>query len=286
MGRFPVFFYRLGKRPGFCARGCRGLGFARSCGVVISSSSMAKDPFANPAAKSRFSLGRVAFGLLLLAMITFGAGYYAPLNSAHALLAKEHRSLSETAEGTAAQLEKTTEQLISTKKERDELQESLDSVAKAQKSKKTALEAVTQAVESKLASSIKAKVITVEPTNDKVTLIIDDARLFQPTDMQPHRPGGTLLCAIAKGLKDVNATFNVGAHSQVNKVKEGKLKQTYPSTWEFTAARAGAAVRALVACGLPEKETRAIGLGHSQPNTEADKKSVGELRLVLEPKGN
>lgn len=228
-------------------------------------------------------MGRVAFGLLLLGTITFGAGYYAPLSSAHALLAKEHRSLSEAAEGTAAQLEKITEQLIATKKERDELQESMDKVANAQKSKKAALELLTQAVESKLASSIKAKVITVEPTTDRVTLIIDDARLFQPTEMQPHRQGGTLLCAIAKGLRDVNATFSVGMHSQVNKVKEGKLKATYPSTWEFTAARAGAATRALVACGLPEKATRAVGLGHSRPNSEADKKSVGDLRLSLDP---
>lgn len=244
---------------------------------------MAKDPFSNPAAKSRFSFGRVAFGVLLLATITFGAGYYAPLTNAHALLAKEHRSLSETAEGTASQLEKTTEQLIATKKERDELQASIDKVTKAQKAKKSALEALTQAVETKLASSIKAKIITVEPTTDKVTLLIDDSRLFHPTEMQPHRPGATLLCAIAKGLKDVDATFSVGAHSQLNKVKEGKLKVTYPSTWEFTAARAGAAVRALTACGLPEKATRAVGLGHSRPNSEADKKSTGELRLTLEP---
>lgn len=244
---------------------------------------MAKDPFSSPGAKSRFSFGRVAFGVLLLGTITFGAGYYAPLSSAHALLAKEHRSLSETAVGTAAQLEKVTEQLIATKKERDEFEASLEKVAEAQKSKKAGLELVTQAVESKLASSIKAKVVTVEPTTDRVTLIIDDSRLFHPTDMQPHRPGGTLLCAIAKGLKDVDATFSVGAHSQANKVKEAKLKVAYPSTWEFTAARAGAAVRALVACGLPEKKTRAVGLGHAQPNSEADKKSTGELRLVLEP---
>lgn len=223
-------------------------------------------------------------GLVLIGSVTFAFGYYLPLSDAHALLAKEHRALSEAAGGTKAQLEKTTEQLLAAKSERDELQSAIEKVETERASGKAALDVVTKNVETKLASSIKAKVVVVEPAADRVTLFIDDSRVFKPGEVQPHKPGQTLLCAIAKGLKDVEVDFYVGQHSQANKVTDVALKRNYPTTWELTAARAGAAARTMVGCGLPEKATRAVGLGHAQPNPDADAKSTGETRIALYPR--
>jgi flagellar motor protein MotB len=244
---------------------------------------MAKDPFAGPGTR-KLTPGRIALGLVLIGSVTFAFGYYLPLSDAHTLLAKEHRALGEAASGTKAQLEKTTEQLLQAKSERDDLQAAMKKVETERTSGKAALDAITKNVETKLASSIKAKVVVVEPAADRVTLLIDDSRVFKPTDVQPHKPGQTLLCAIAKGLKDVDVDFYVAEHSQVNKVTDITLKRNYPTTWELTAARAGAAARTMVGCGLPEKATRAVGLGHAQPNPEADAKATGEIRIALYPR--
>jgi chemotaxis protein MotB len=250
---------------------------------VLVCSDMAKDPFAGPGTR-KLTAGRVALGVVLIGSVTFALGYYLPLSDAHALLAKEHNALSEAASGTKAQLEKTTEQLLSAKSERDELQTALAKVETERASGKAALDAITKSVETKLASSIKAKVVVVEPAGDRVTLFIDDSRIFKPNEVQPHKPGQTLLCAIAKGLKEVDVDFFVGEHSKVNKVTDVTLKRNYPTTWELTAARAGAAARTMVGCGLPEKATRAVGLGHASPNPDADPKSTGEIRIALYPR--
>lgn len=251
--------------------------------VLVCANIMAKDPFSSTGTR-KLTAGRVAFGLVLIASVTLALGYYMPLSEAHALLAKEHRALSEAANGTKAQLEKTTQQLIEAKEERDELQGAIKKVEAERASGKSALDQITKSVETKLASSIKAKVVVVEPAADRVTLFIDESRIFKPSEVQPHKPGQTLLCTVAKGLKDVEVDFNVGAHSQVNKVTDLVLKRNYPTTWELTAARAGSAARTMVQCGLPEKATRALGLGHADPNPEADKKSTGELRIALYPR--
>jgi flagellar motor protein MotB len=250
---------------------------------VLVSTDMAKDPFAGPATR-KLTAGRVALGLVLISSVTFAFGYYLPLSDAHTLLAKEHRALSEAANGTKAQLEKTTEQLLSAKSERDDLQAVMKKVETERASGKTALDTITQSVETKLASSIKAKVVVVEPAADRVTLFIDDSRVFKPNEVQPHKPGQTLLCAIAKGLKDVDVDFHIGEHSQANKVTDVTLKRNYPTPWELTAARAGAAARTMVGCGLPEKATRAVGLGHAQTNSDAGAKSTGEIRIALYPR--
>lgn len=251
--------------------------------VLVCANIMAKDPFSSTGTR-KLTAGRVAFGLVLIASVTLALGYYMPLSEAHALLAKEHRALSEAANGTKAQLEKTTQQLIEAKEERDELQGAIKKVEAERASGKSALDQITKSVETKLASSIKAKVVVVEPAADRVTLFIDESRIFKPSEVQPHKPGQTLLCTVAKGLKDVEVDFNVGAHSQVNKVTDLVLKRNYPTTWELTGARAGSAARTMVQCGLPEKATRAVGLGHADPNPEADKKSTGELRIALYPR--
>lgn len=255
----------------------------RTIHVLASKHVMAKDPFSG-SGERKLTVGRVALGLTLIGTFTFALGYYMPLSDAHALLAKEHRALSEAAEGTKTQLEKTTEQLLAAKAERDEFEGAVKKVEAERASGKAAISQITSSVESKLASSIKAKIVVVEPAGDRVTLYIDESRVFRPNEVQPHRPGQTLLCAIAKGLKDVEAEYFVGAHSQANKVTDVILKRNYPTTWELTAARAAGAARSLTQCGLPEKRTRAVGLGHSQPNPEADKKSTGELRVALYPR--
>jgi chemotaxis protein MotB len=244
---------------------------------------MAKDPFSGPGGR-KLTAGRIALGLVIVGSLTLAFGYYLPLSEAHALLAKEHRALSEAANGTKSQLEKTTEQLLSTKGERDELKAAMTKVEEERASGKAALDALTRGLESKLASSIKAKVVVVEPAKDRVTLVIDDSRLFRPNEVQPHRPGQTLLCATAKALKDVDTEYFIGAHSQLDKVTDIALKRNYPTTWELTAARAAGAARAMTQCGLSEKATRAVGLGHAQPNPDADKKSTGELRITLYPR--
>ena len=250
--------------------------------VTVKSCDMAKDPFSNPStANRRFPLGRIAIGLLIAACATLAFGFYGPLSSAHAVLASEHESLNQTQSDTEQQLKTTTDQLLETKKERDELAAAMKTVEQERSDRKAKVDDIGKAVESKLASSIKAKVVVVEPTDDGVTLVIDDSRLFRSTEATLHRPGTRLLCAVAKALKGLEVDFKVAAHSQASKVTDTRLRRDYPTTWELTAAKAASATRLLVQCGLPAKSTAALGLGHSRPNPDADKKSLGELRLVL-----
>lgn len=250
---------------------------------MLLSPGMVKDPFSSPGGR-KLTATRVAMGLFVIGSLTFLLGFYVPLSDAHSLLAKEHRALGESANGTKAQLEKTTEQLLAAKGERDELQTAMAKVEQERASAKAAIDAFTRNIETKLASSIKAKVVVLEPATDKVTLLIDETRVFRSSEVQPHRPGQTLLCTVAKALKDVSAEFFVGAHAASEKVTDATLKRNYPTAWELTAARAAGAARSMVQCGLSEKATRAVGLAHTQSNAEGGKTPGGELRITLYPR--
>lgn len=245
---------------------------------------MAKNPFSTPSSRRSFPLARVSVAALLGACAVLAFGFYGPLSDAHAVLATEHRTLYEAQSGTEQQLKTTTQQLLDAKKERDELSAKMEAVEQEHSKREADVRTVAQAVEAKLASSIKAKVVVVEPTDDGVTLVIDDSRLFRPTEATVHRPGTKLLCAIGKALKDLDVDFTVGAHVAASKVTDVKLRRDYPTTWELTSAKAASATRILVQCGLPSKASAAMGLGHTRPNPDADAKSSGELRLMLESK--
>jgi flagellar motor protein MotB len=250
---------------------------------VVLCAGMTKDPFSSSVPR-KFTAGRIALGLLVVGFLTFVFGFYLPLSDAHSLLAKEHRSLSEAANGTKTQLEKTTEQLLAAQGERDELQTSIRKVEEERAATKATLETLTQTIENKLASSIKAKVVVVEPAADRVTLLVDETRVFRPSEVQPHRPGQTLLCTVAKALKDVEAEYAVGATTPSEKVTDAVLKRNYPTAWELTAARAAGAAKAMTQCGLSAKATRAVGLGHAHVGSDAERQATGELRITLTPR--
>src|SRR5690606_12764650 len=111
-----------------------------------------------------------------------------------------------------------------------------------------------------------------------------ETRVFRPSEVQPHRPGQTLLCTVAKALKDVEAEYAVGASAPAEKVTDAVLKRNYSTAWELTAARAAGAARAMTQCGLSPKATRAVGLGHAQASSDAGRQATGELRITLSPR--
>lgn len=254
---------------------------------------MVTDPFSPEAQnapfgrkKAKLSAAGVIAGVLGVGLVTVLFGFYMPLSAAQEKLKTEYTSLNSSQQATTAQLEKTTQQLVTTQKERDELAGKMGDVEKARASDaERALDINTQVTE-KLAALAKGKALTVSRSEDRTVVTLDNDKLFQDRKVSVHRPGRKTLCAVAKALKGPSASsiIQVEAHTRGAKVKDPVLRRDFPTVWELGAARSANAVNMLRRCGLRTQDISAASFADTQPNPKYPKKSSGEIRIVLTPK--
>lgn len=252
---------------------------------------MAEDPFAQMAPggtpkrglRAQFDTGRVVTGLVMIGAVTFGLAYYMPLSSAHSALAAEHEKLSSSNTGTNEQLEKTTQQLMTTQQERDELSAKLKAIDEAKAAGSQGREALVERVKGKLAQLAKSSLVSVQATDTGAEIAVDNLALFRGHEASVHPPGRKLLCAIGKALKDVEADVHVGGYTSGNKVTNPKLKKDYLTVWDASAARAVGALRVLESCGVPGKRMAAAGHAEHGVGELGGKQSDGQIRIRLTP---
>ncbi len=250
---------------------------------------MARDPFAemSPAnsggSRGVFNTSRVVTGLSVIALVTFGLAYYAPLSSAHSALAKEHETLSVSHTGTSTQLEKTTEQLAETQKERDELASKLETIDKAKERLESKRTTLVKELEEKLSKEIEGKSAKVEEEGNAVVVTIDNTQIFNSHEATAHKSGRTLLCNLGKALKGAEGRVEVGGHTEDKKVTNSILRREYSNVWDATAGRAVGALRVLESCGVSGKQLSASGYGYHQAIKPLVKRSDGVLQVKITP---
>jgi chemotaxis protein MotB len=253
---------------------------------------MAKiDPFASMSdqlppkggLRAKLSLGRILTGAIVVASVTFGLAYYVPLSNAHSALAQAHSSLTSSNAGTSVQLEKTTQQLMDTQKERDELAAKLKAVDDAKESAAQTVAAAVDRAKEKLDKITASKQAQFGDSERGLSIWIDDAKLFRPHQVSVHPPGRKVLCAVAAALKDSEGKIQVGGHAQQAEVKNFALKADYATAWDVSAARAVGALRVLESCGLSGERLRAVAHANFSPNKQAEKTSEGQITISLMP---
>ncbi len=246
---------------------------------------MARDPFAEfspegapkKGLKAKLDTGRVVTGLSLIVLVTFIFAFYLPLSGAHSALAEELETLSKSNSGTNTQLEKTTQQLMDTQKERDELKSKLDKVDAENAAADKKVDDLRAALEGKFDKSVK-----VEEVQGGAELVIDNLKLFRGHEVTVHPPGRKLLCAVGKALKGIDSEVEVRAYTSDGTVKNPILRRDYATAWDASAARAVGALRVLETCGVAGKRLRATGQAQHGVG-ELLKRSDGQVRLVLSP---
>ena len=251
---------------------------------------MARDPFAEMSAgasgtgvRSKLNTSRVVSVLSVIALITVALAFYAPLNSAHSALAKEHETLSVSHTSTSTQLDRTTEQLSQTQKERDELAAKLESVDKANEQLASKRKAIVQSIEGKLSKQVKSKAVRVEDDGTSVVISIDNDQIFNGHEAKAHRTGKTLLCDVAKALKDSDGRVEVAGHMTDSKVKNPILRREFSTVWDATAGRAVGALRVLQSCGVSGKRLSAAGYGEYQELKPNGKRADGVTEIKVTP---
>jgi flagellar motor protein MotB len=251
---------------------------------------MAKDPFASTPDFSAgtpsklFSPSRVIAFLIGIGAVTFALAYYVPLSSAHSALAQAHDSLSSSNAGTSMQLEKTTQQLMDTQKQRDEFSGKLKALDDAKESAASAITEASGRIKEKLGKLASGKQVEINEQADGVALVLDYSKLFRPTEVSVNPAGRKLLCAIAPGLKDLEAEIEVRGYTAQADVKNAALKTHYQTGWELSAVRAAGALRVLESCGVAADRMRAVGYANHRLPKPLDKASEGAIYLWLSPK--
>jgi flagellar motor protein MotB len=252
---------------------------------------MARDPFAEMSTggapggswREKLNTSRVVSVLSVIALVTFALAYYAPLSSAHSALAKEHETLSVSQAGTSTQLEKTTEQLSQTQKERDEMAAKLEAIDKAKEQLASKRKAIVEAVQDKLAKELKSKTASVEDDGTSVVVSVDNNQLFNSHEAKAHRSGKTLLCKLGKALKDTEGRVEVAGHMADKKVKNPILRREYLTPWDASAGRAVGALRVLQSCGVSGKRLSAAGYGYYQEVKPSGKRVDGVTQIKITP---
>jgi chemotaxis protein MotB len=249
---------------------------------------MAKDPFASTpdfkASKSgAFSTSRVIAFLIGIGAVTFALAYYVPLSSAHSALAQAHDSLSTSNAGTSLQLEKTTQQLMDTQKQRDEFAAKLKAQDEAKESAVSAITQTSQRIKDKLGKLASGKQVEISEQPGGLALVIDNSKLFRPTEVSVNPAGRKLLCAIGPGLKDLESEVEVRGYTADAEVKVPALKANYQTGWDLSAARAAGALRVLESCGVAADRMRAVGYANHRLPKPLAKGSDGAIYLWLAP---
>lgn len=245
---------------------------------------MARDPFAEMSpelagsrGKGKLNAGRILTGLVVIASVTFLFAFYVPLSSAHDQLVSEHETLRKSNTGTNEQLDKTTQQLMETQKERDELKAKLEAVHEQKQAAQKRFDTIGTALEGKL-----DKAASLEEVPGGHEVVIDNLTLFRGHETSVHPPGRKYLCKLAKTLKDVDADVRVQAFTESAKVGNPLLRREYSTVWDVSAARAVGALQVLEACGLAGGRLSAVGRAQHGVGKVAPK-SDGQLRILLTP---
>jgi chemotaxis protein MotB len=230
---------------------------------------------------------RVVSAVSVLTLVGLLFGYYVPLRKAHTMLNEKYQSKAAELGGTADQLKKTTDQLLSVQTERDQLKGDADKAEEAKQGEAGKADKLTSALEGSLSKLLKAKQVAVQTRGAASVITIDDKQLFGKRDKAPNPKGKKLLCEVAKAISALpeKSDVEVSGHTSSSKVADPVLKRDFPSVWELSAARAAAATSALEGCGLSSRALKAAGLGNSRPEDSSAKGSTGELRLSLVPRG-
>jgi len=127
----------------------------------------------------------------------------------------------------------------------------------------------------------------IEQRADGSTVIqLPEAILFDSGSAQLNDQSVAVLEQVARAIESFEQyRIAVIGHSDSRPVVS--MRNTYPSNWELSSARASAAVRRLAELGIDEQRLRATGVADTQPQVEetddVKRQQNRRIEIVLEP---
>jgi chemotaxis protein MotB len=215
---------------------------------------------------------RLGLGLLVIASLTFIAGYYIPLFRAHDALRAEFQQLSERRRLLDEKL-RTGEQTVKRlETEKSELQAKLDERQTTENARKQQLDQLSASLDSIVASHERKGAAAASADSDRVRVALANHLVFSANSMTVPGRGTSLLCDIGKQAG--SGRLRVVATTSEREPASATLKAKYPSPRELSSARAATVSNQLEKdCGIPGERLEAVGL------VEAGKSRVSSVKL-------
>lgn len=222
----------------------------------------------------------LVMGLCLAGVIGLGWFGYGALSAekreadeARAQLDEERERLARVEEQLKAAAERV-EQLTGEKDELTREREALAAEVEAKEGELSKLRATYDDLEEKMKEEIAKGEIRVSQAGGRVQVDLVDKILFPSGEAGLSERGKEVLTRIGKILGSVeDKQIQVSGHTDDSPPSE-RLKETFPSNWELSAARAVNVVRFLAEKGgVPAKRLVAAGHGEFQPIASNAKES-------------
>jgi chemotaxis protein MotB len=150
------------------------------------------------------------------------------------------------------------------------------------------LDDTRKSIESSLKDRIAAQGIELVESEDQLKVVLIDRILYDPGSLEINEEGQKLLLALADPFKkEKRFHIVVEGHSDNLPLSES-LKQTYPTNWELSAARAASVVRFLQwTCGIePERLSLRAYSSHrpvASNATENGRRQNRRIEIILGP---
>lgn len=223
-------------------------------------------------------------GLLVIASVTFVAGYYAPLGGANDELREQVKELSLEYQRAVAGFEATNAKLAASERLSDERKNALGKINAAESTAVSALTNLYKEIDQALEPLSSGKLVSVDKGHDSAIVTIDARFLIYPHKTFVHPQGKDLLCKIARALpKSTGRPSQVVAIANGDKPSSKIVEKQFPTSWQLSAGLAAEIAAELSNCGIAGTELRAVGAGHFDGDAKLAKKSPARFEIHVYP---
>lgn len=172
--------------------------------------------------------------------------------------------------------------------ERTAIAQRLETALKEKEEALAALEAARKDLTDTLESQIAAGDVLIEERKGELVVDVADQLLFDVGSTELNAKGKELLKRVATSMRRLPAQqiFQVGGHTDSQRVVSKDLVKRFPTNWELSAARATNVVRFLQEVGrVPGKQLVAAAFSQHRPaasnRSEAGRKKNRRIEIIL-----
>lgn len=151
-----------------------------------------------------------------------------------------------------------------------------------------ALEKARKDLSEALGTQIAAGDVLVKERNGELVVDVADQLLFETGKVEISEPGKKLLLEVAKSMRRLSPAqiYQVGGHTDSQRVVSSELVEQYPTNWELSANRATQVVRFLEDSGrVPGRQLIAAGFSQHRPastnKTDSGRQKNRRIEIVL-----
>lgn len=231
-------------------------------------------------------------GLVMLAILVFGL---MPAQSRTKEMQKQIGILNKELQTQLSASREAREQSLKLQQDVGKLNqqnaETQDELNAAIKEKEAAMAEVREAqrdLSTTLDKQITAGDVLIQEKHGQLVVDVSDQLLFEKGQAEVSEAGQQLLTDVAKSIKRLppKLRFQVGGHTDSQRVVSPELVERYPTNWELSTARATNVVRFLQEKGkVPGRQLIAAGFAQYRPassnNTEKGRQKNRRIEVVI-----